>query len=94
MRVENKVDMGGDVRMRERGHKSRYGRKHMEGNVVEMGLKMVLGGGTVCWEVLQSMGDPHWGRDTPKGLQHVEDLGWRRGGISQKEGAEKENSKK
>lgn len=30
-------------------------------------------------EVLQPMGDPPWSRDTPKGLQHVDDLGWRRG---------------
>lgn len=33
----------------------------------------------MCQEVLQPMGDPPWSRDTPKGLQHVEDLGWRRG---------------
>lgn len=49
-----------------------------------MGQKMVLGGrhwwrGALVGEVLQPMGDPHWSRDTPKGLQPVEDLGWKRG---------------
>lgn len=49
------------------------------GHCRRWGWRWFLEGGTVCQEVLQPMGDPHWSRDTPKGLQHVEDLGWRRG---------------
>lgn len=43
-------------------------------------------------KVLHPMGDPHWSRDTQKGLQPVENLGRRR--ANKQKGREKENSKK
>ena len=66
--------------MYERGHRSRYRRRHMEGDIVGDGAEDGSWRKALCaGEVLQPMGDPHWSRDTPKGLQPVEDLGWRRG---------------